>query len=73
MEPASKDGEIPGSGTWLFWGVDLGCSEKCWPYVRWPGGFGLGSTPWGILRLHRSEVCVSKEGTGAKSLFQHSW
>lgn len=20
--------DIPGSGTWLFWGVDVGCSEK---------------------------------------------
>lgn len=74
VESAGKDGEIPGSGTWLFWGVNLDCSQKCWPHVRWgPGGVVLGGTPWGALRLHRSEVCVSKEGTGAKALLWHSW
>lgn len=36
--------------------------------VRWPGGVVLGGTPWGTLRLHRSEACVSKEGTGARAL-----
>lgn len=41
--------------------------------VRWPGGVVLGGTPWGILWLNRSETCVSKEGTGAKALFWHSW
>lgn len=41
--------------------------------VRWSGGVLLGGTPWGTLRLHRSEACLSKEGTGAKALFRHSW
>lgn len=34
VERAGEDGEIPGSGTWLFRGVGLGCSEKCCPYMR---------------------------------------
>lgn len=37
--------------------------------VRWPGGVVLGVTPWGTLRLHRSEACVTKEELELKHCF----
>lgn len=54
---------------WLGCGFRLLREVLALGEVRWPGGVVLGGSPWGTLRLHRSEACMTKEELELKHCF----